>query len=579
MVGERVCGVLGAIQGWLGEERFGASRLIALTCGAVSGGPADRVQGLASAGVWGLLRVAQSEHPGRFVVLDVDGRESAWGALADALACEEPQLAVREGQILVPRLKRAEVQPPSIATGENLNGATGENGAGARGALPDWRGTLLITGGTGALGGLVARHLVLARGLKSVVLASRRGESAPAARALREDLDRLGARVEFAACDVSSREALEEVVRSIPAEYPLRAVVHAAGVLEDGVVESLTPSQTRAALAAKVSGAWHLHELTEALELDAFVMFSSAAATFGTAGQGAYAAANAFLDSLAAYRRARDLAGTSIAWGMWEQGSEMLEGSPGARARLERLGVLGLSSEEGLALFEQACAGEEALAIPIRLDGGALRAQARSDALPRLLLGLVNRGAVRPRATARVSLAARLASVPEQDREVFVRALVRAEAAGVLGHEEAERLDVEVSFKELGFDSLSAVELRNRLRSNTGLPLASTVVFDHRTLAELAGHSPLELTAEGPRVAVGESEQEGTVREALASIPLARLREAGLLEALLGLAENGGEQPAAATGAESEIDELDVESLVRRTLANGEALPDGERGR
>jgi polyketide synthase 12 len=353
----------------------------------------------------------------------------------------------------------------------------------------DRDGTVLITGGTGGLGALVARHLVGVRGVRSVVLASRRGREAPGALELQGELEELGARVGVVACDVSDRGQLESLIASVPAEHPLRAVVHAAGVLDDGVLGSLTGGRLDGVMAPKVRGAWYLHELTEHMELRGFVLFSSAAGVFGGAGQGNYAAGNAFLDALAGYRRARGLPGTSIAWGLWDQSTGMTERLGEIdQSRLTRMGVTALARDEGLELFDAARVSDRALLVGMRLDPGMLRPLARAGVLPPLLRGLV-RGPVRAvSAGAEGWLARRLAEAPESERERVALELVRSQAAGVLGHASPEAVPIEKPFLELGFDSLTAVELRNRLGVASGLQLPATLVFDYPNPTLLAGY-------------------------------------------------------------------------------------------
>jgi acyl transferase domain-containing protein/D-arabinose 1-dehydrogenase-like Zn-dependent alcohol dehydrogenase/acyl carrier protein len=349
-------------------------------------------------------------------------------------------------------------------------------------------GTALITGGTGGLGSLLARHLVVEHGVRSVVLASRRGPEAPGAVELQAELEQLGARVTVAACDVSDREQLQALIEAVPAEYPLSAVIHTAGALDDGVIDSLTPERIDRVLTPKIDAAWHLHELTGKLDLQVFALFSSAAGTFGNAGQGAYAAANVFLDALAAHRRAQGLPGISMAWGWWEQASEMTGHLDEADlSRVRRMGLRALSREEGLGLFDATLGSEEALVLPMGLDLAALRSQADAGPLPALLRGLVN--TPRRRASgARGSLVRRLAAVSEGERRQVVLELVRGEVAAVLGHASAEAVDAQRAFNELGFDSLLSVELRNRLNGATGLRLPATLVFDYPTPTALTGH-------------------------------------------------------------------------------------------
>jgi acyl transferase domain-containing protein/NADPH:quinone reductase-like Zn-dependent oxidoreductase/acyl carrier protein len=349
-------------------------------------------------------------------------------------------------------------------------------------------GTALITGGTGTLGALIARHLVVEHGVREVVLVSRRGREADGAQALEAELTALGAGVTIAACDAADRRQLAGVIDAIAPERPLNLVVHMAGVLDDGVIGSLTPERVDRVLAPKLDAAWHLHELTERLDLQAFILFSSAAGTLGTAGQGNYAAANAFLDALATHREARGLPAVSMAWGGWEALSELtarLDETDLARAR--RAGIGALSSARGLELFDAARGAGEAVTLPVPLDLGALRARAREGALPALLRGLV--GALPRRAQpASGSLAERLARLPSGERKRSALAFVCGEVAAVLGHASADAIDPDRAFKELGFDSLLAVELRNRVSGALGRRLPAALVFDHPTPAALAEH-------------------------------------------------------------------------------------------
>ncbi len=792
-----VGGVLGVVQAWLGDERFAASCLVVVTRGAVAAGPADGVDGLGLSGVWGLVRSAQSENPGRLVLVDVDGGEASWGALAGVVGLEEPQVALRGGGLLVPRLARGalggtlvppanslwrlsasgggtldglglvdapEVGGPLVAgqvrvgvraaglnfrdvlialgvypgvgvlggegagvvlevgpgveglgVGERVMGMFGGFGpvavagrsfvvpvpegwsfaraasvpavfltafyglvdlAGLRGGervlvhagaggvgmaavqlaqhlgaevfataspgkwgalrelglddahiassrslefrerflevtggegvdvvldslarefvdaslellprggrfvemgktdirdagevgeaypgvayrafelieagaeriqemlleilalfergvlrgLPvrawDIRcapdafryvsqarhvgknvlmlpasigagGTVLITGGTGQLGGLLARHLVRAHGVGSVLLASRRGPEAEGARALEAELTELGAMVTLAACDVGSREELRVLLDRVPEEFPLTAVVHAAGVLDDGVIDALTPERLDRVMGPKVDAAWHLHELTQHLDLEAFVLFSAAAGVLGSPGQGNYAAANAFLDALAGYRRARGLAASSLAWGWWEDVSAMT-GHLGDTdlARLERMGATPISAERGMELFDAGHATAQALMLPLPLDTQPLRAAAAAGMLPPILSNLIRGSRRRTDAALTGALARRLTGAPSEEHEKLVLEAVRSQIAAVLGHASPETIDPQLAFKDLGFDSLTAVELRNRLNAITGLRLPATLIFDHPTLVVLTRHVLAEL--------------------------------------------------------------------------------------
>ncbi|KIF03392.1 polyketide synthase, partial [Streptomyces sp. RSD-27] len=361
-------------QAWLADARFDGSRLVFVTRGAVATAAGSDVADLAHAPLWGLLRSAQSEHPDRFVLLDLDDREESLRALPAALAAAEPQLALREGRAVVPRLGRV----PALPAAEGQE------------ARPlDTDGTALVTGATGTLGGLVARHLVTEHGVRRLLLTSRRGEAAAGAGELLEELRALGAEATLAACDVADREALAGLLDGIPAAHPLTAVVHTAGVLDDGILEALTPERLDHVLPAKVDAAVHLHELTRDADLAAFVLFSAAAGTLGAAGQANYAAANTFLDALAHRRRAEGLPATALAWGLWAERSGMTgDLADTDLERISRAGVAALSSAEGLALMDTARATGDATAVPMHLDLAALR-QADASMVPPLLRGLV----------------------------------------------------------------------------------------------------------------------------------------------------------------------------------------------
>ncbi len=564
------------VQEWLADERLAASQLVFVTTGAVAARAGEDVSDLAAAALWGLVRSARSEHPGRFLLVDVDRAEASRAALGAVLGAGEPEVALREGELLAARLGRvapadrtvhaqpAGAQPPEETPVVGVG--PGELGL----VAPERLGSVLVTGGTGALGALLARHLVAGHGVRSVVLTSRRGLEAPGARELEAELTELGARVAIVACDVSEREQLAHAIASVPEEYPLSAVVHAAGVLDDGVIGSLTPERVDRVLAPKADAAWHLHQLTEHMRLSGFVLFSSSTGILGGAGQGNYAAANAFLDALAAHRRARGLPATSLAWGWWDAG---LAGALGAvdRTRMQRGGILALSAAEGLELFDAAYATGEALVIPVRLDGAALRAQARAGLLPPLLRGLIRMPA-RPAADGvRGSLARRLTNTPEGERGRVALELVRAEVAAVLGHSSPAAIAAQRAFNELGFDSLTAVELRNRLSVVSGVRLPATLVFDYPTAAALSDHLLAEiLPGIGPATA-GEA-GEAEIRDALASIPLARLHEAGVMDTLLALSGlDGGTLPEVEESAAESIDAMDVESLVAMGLVAGDA--------
>ncbi|MEV5651698.1 type I polyketide synthase [Nocardia sp. NPDC052254] len=504
--------VLMTVQAWLSEDRLADTRLVLVTANAAAlpGAAPD----LFGAAVWGLLRTAQSEHPGRFVLVDTDpaaGVPQDIPALVGAvIAAGEPQAAVRDEAMHVPRLVKrpAATSPrrsgsadaeataaPARAIGEGPAGSRGEGAARAREVRAGYEGepggsfgagTVLVTGGTGGLGALVARHLVAVHDVRSLLLVSRRGETADGAPELVSDLAASGAAVAVAACDVGDREALRALLDSIPADRPLTGVVHAAGVLDDGTVAGLTAGQLERVFGPKAEAAWHLHELTRDCELSAFVLFSSVAATIGSAGQGNYAAVNAFLDALARRRRAEGLPATSVAWGPWDSVSGMTGGMDrSAVARWERLGLHALGHEEGLRLFDTAISGAAAHSIAIRFDPAELRRAAGRGAVPAVLRGFLPRATDRSAAQSS-SLGARLRGVPEVRRAEMVLDLVREHAAAVLGHGSAADVGPGERFDSLGFDSLGGVEFRNRLAQATGVRLPSTLVFDHPTAAAVA---------------------------------------------------------------------------------------------
>ncbi|MGW0786650.1 beta-ketoacyl reductase, partial [Streptomyces sp. NPDC002913] len=370
MVRDVVSGVLGVVQEWLEGERFAGSRLVIATRGAVSVDGGD-VLDLAGAGVWGLVRSAQAGAPDRFVLADLGEGMGLEEGLAVALSLGEPQVVVREDGARVARLSRVAVdtqsQSQSSASGEVVGSSVGGFGSGA----------VLVTGASGSLGGLVARRLVSVFGVRELVLVSRRGGGAAGAGVLAAELEAAGARVVFEACDVSDRDGLAKVL----ADHPVSGVVHLAGVLDDGVIGAMTPERLGGVFAPKVDAAWYLHELTAGMDLSAFVLFSSAAGVLGNAGQANYAAANTFLDALAAHRRASGLPGKALAWGLWSAGDGMGgELSEADLRRMKQVGIAGLSVERGLELFDTAMGLDDPALVPIQLDLPTLRRTA--DNLP-----------------------------------------------------------------------------------------------------------------------------------------------------------------------------------------------------
>ncbi|MFJ2581037.1 SDR family NAD(P)-dependent oxidoreductase [Kitasatospora aureofaciens] len=466
---------LGLAQDWLAEERLETAQLVVVTRGGVAASPGERVADLSAAAVWGLLRSAQSENPGRLVLVDLPATDDqAAAVLPTALAAGEAEVAIR-----------GEVAHGRRLTRPSRSLAAVEQSSGPR--------TALVTGGTGTLGGLVARHLVTTGRADGLVLTSRSGPAAADVAVLAAGLAELGASVEVVACDAADRDALAALLAGIPAERPLKSVVHTAGVLDDGTIASLTPERVATVMGPKADGAWNLHELTRNLDLEHFVLFSSAAATFGVPGQGNYVAANAFLDALAADRRAAGLPGTSLAWGLWANVSGLTgQLTDSERSRMTRSGTTALSAAEGLALMDLALARDEALLVATRLDLAGLRSQAaRTGEIPPLWRALAGRPARRSAASGGAgadSLRQQLAALPGADGDRMLLNLVCAHVAAVLGHASGDAIEPGRAFKELGFDSLTAVQLRNRLTTATGLRLPATLVFDYPNPAALAGH-------------------------------------------------------------------------------------------
>ncbi len=550
--------VLSVLQTWLTEDRFAVGELIVVTRGAVAAEEGENPNPVGAA-VAGLVRSAQAEHPGRIALVDLGVGTPTGRTLAAVSASDEPQVALRSGAVLVPRLVRAV-----------------SDGTAAAAPVWDTDGTVLITGATGALGGAVARHLVAEHGVRHLLLASRRGADAPGAAELRDELTGLGADVTLAACDVADLDAATALLDQVPAEAPLRAVVHAAGVLDDGVLTSLTPERVDTVLRPKVDAAQALHDLTSGLDLTAFVLFSSAAGVLGAPGQGSYAAANAYLDALAIRRRAEGLAGSSLAWGLWSGGmGDALEGADAHR--IGETGITALSTEDGLRLLDSAVGSSEALLVPIALDTRVL-AGSGDDDLPAVLRGLVGtpgRRAAQDAAEESESLAQKLGGLPVNKRVPTLLTLVRTHAAALLGHSGPEAVEPDRSFNEVGFDSLSATGFRNKLSLVTGMKLPVSLIFDYPTPRVLAEHLVGELAPEPVAEDNGSGEvvTEQGVRDILAGIPLEKLRSAGLLDGLLELAgvrlpeEAESDEPAVEAAT---IDDLDADALISMAIGGGD---------
>ncbi|MYV56018.1 SDR family NAD(P)-dependent oxidoreductase [Streptomyces sp. SID3212] len=519
---------LAVLQRWFAEDRLAGVPLVILTRGAVVISDAE-IPALAEAALWGFVRSAQSEAPGRIILLDTDGELSA-ERLSAVLASGEQETALRGDRVLLPRLRRvpAPVRPP---------------------AAPSWNaaGTVLVTGGTGMPGAAVVRHLVQEHGVAHLLLTRHDGADPQEEQELVAELAGLGADVTVVTCDVADRAALELLLRGIPSDRPLTGVVHTVEALDNGLVGTLTPERLEAVMRPKSDGAWNLHEATRHQDLTAFVMFSSTVGVFGGPGAANYAAANAFLDGLAHYRRAAGLPATSIAWGLWESDDAAQDAK--AYAGFVRSGFRPMTRAQGTTFFDRALAS--GATVPVATSLSTL-APGTEEWMPPLLRTLSPRRPTRRQASSAVtepSPAEHLAPLTPVDRERWVLSLVREEVAAVLGHATAGTVSTDRSFQELGFDSMTGVELRNRLGAATGVALPATLVFDHPTPAALADSLLKRLVPD-------------TVAESHAA-----LSELDKLEALL---SRTTPQEAA------ERDELTtrLQALVAKLNASATALPD-----
>ncbi|WP_203794887.1 type I polyketide synthase, partial [Actinoplanes derwentensis] len=447
---DRAADLLRLVQNWLAAPEWSGSRLVVRTHGAAG----EKITDPDGAALWGLVRAVQSEHPDRVHLLDGP----------DDVYLPVPQALSRDGVVRVPRLSRVPAAAP-IGLGD---------------------GVVVVTGATGTLGELITRHLVDRYGVRDLLLLSRTGRS------LAVD----GVRVRALACDVADPDAVSAALR----DEPVTAVIHAAGVLDDGIVESLTPERLDTVFRTKIDAARNLVAATRDKQLTAVVLYSSAAGVLGNAGQANYAAANAFLDAYASNLRAEGVPVTSLAWGLWEAGMGASL-SDAERARARQGGILPLTPEQGLAAFDAALGAGHAAVAPLALDLAPMRVAAAAGLLPPLLAGLV-RVPVRANAGTDNALARRLAGLPTNQRERAALDLVRTHVAGVLGYPGPDAVEADRAFRELGFDSLTAVDLRNRLATVTGLRLPSTLVFDYPNAQVLAGHLATELAGPAPAATV-----------------------------------------------------------------------------
>ncbi|MFJ5130901.1 type I polyketide synthase [Streptomyces sp. NPDC088555] len=564
--------VLAQLQELLSDERLASTELVWITRGSVAAAPGDRLEGLPYAPLWGLIRSARAEHPERRLRLVDLGPESAdRDALARALAVtDEPELAVRDGEVTAARLVR-------------------ETAAAGVGAVRpfDPEGTVLITGGTGELGRETARHLVRHHGVRHLVLTSRRGAEAPGARELIHDLEEEGAEcVRVVACDVTRRDDVAKVLGLAEKDRPWTAVLHLAGILDDGVLLGQDAARLSRVMAPKVKGAHHLDELTDGLDLAAFVLFSSAAGTVGTAGQSIYGAANTYLDALAARRRAEGRPVTSLAWGLWHQAGVGMTSHLGVveLERMRRQGIAPLPFEQGLALLDAALARPADNFVPVKLDLRVVRRAAeRGQDTPGLFRALVRQ---RVRRVSAVTTAAspaglreQLLAAPGDRRPELVTEMVLREVATVLGASGAGSLSPQQVLKELGLDSLMAVELRRRLSAESGISLPATLAFDYPTPGHIARLilGRMDLPTESPAAgasagsgatgasgasgAVGTDDPESVLGRVLERLSADRIHSSGLLEQLVELARQETSGAVAATPVAPAEEERSVDDI------------------
>ncbi|MEV8515467.1 type I polyketide synthase [Dactylosporangium sp. NPDC051484] len=480
--------VLARLHAWLARPAADCPPLVVVTRGATD--PGEGPVDVAAAAVWGLVRSAQQENPDRFVLLDTDDARATVDRLGAVLDSGEPQAALRAGSIHVPRLTRVRA-----------------GGAPDEAEFFGGDGTVLVTGGGGTLAGILARHLVARHGVRHLLLLGRRGAATAGVAELVADLTAAGAQVTVESCDVTDRAALDAALSRIPAQRPLTAVVHTAGVLDDGVLTDVTAQRLSGVLRPKVDGTWNLHEATLGTRLRAFVVYSSVAGIFGGPGQSAYAAANLAADALMTARHRAGLPAKSLAWGLWETRSGLTADLSGADvSRMARSGVQGLSADTGTALFDAALTVPDPVLVPVAIDVSAFR----DGPVPHLLKSLV-RAPVQARTATDDRLRERLAAADPAERLRLIEETVRLHAAQVLGHADATPIGADDAFLSVGFDSLTALELRNRLATVLGLNLLPTVVFTSGTSAKLAEALRTEWAAAASRA---QAEPGGAQRPA-----------------------------------------------------------------
>ena len=447
-----------------------APPIVWVTRHAVGTSVGDGAVGLGAGPLWGLMRTARNEHPElRLHMIDLDDGEATFNALASCLALgAEPEYAVRQGQVLVPRMQRVEPE--------------------ADGGFLPRSGAVLVTGGLGGIGKRVARWLAGAHGVRDLVLTSRQGMAAPGAKAFVEELSQLGAQATVVAGNIADADSVKDIIALFNGDRPLRGVIHTAGVLDDGVLSALTPARCDTVFEPKVDGAWYLHQLTQDMDLNLFVMFSSVSGVMGTAGQGNYAAANTFLDALAYLRRAEHRPAASVAWGTWSGGGMADNLSETCRARYAQLGLDPLTPEDGLELLERAIRGGRGLTIAAAYNLGRLRkCYGDRDRIPSLLCSLLGHGSGQAQGGGGDGdLRKALSRAGPEEATAIAISMVRETVAKTLGFSSPDDVNVDVPPQELGIDSLTAVLVRNRLAALTYLSLPATIVLDQPNLTVLS---------------------------------------------------------------------------------------------
>ncbi|MEV0014856.1 type I polyketide synthase, partial [Streptomyces tendae] len=531
-----------------------------VTQDAVAVRPGDAVTQARQAALWGFARQAGLEQPlswGGALDLPREVGQADLAALAGALGDGESELALRGGAVFCRRLTR--VTAPALPTKRPLERSA------------------LVTGGTGALGAEAARWLVR-RGARHLVLAGRRGPAAPGAAELAAELTEQGVSVSVVACDVGDRAQLADLLANWPAEHPLTTVVHTAGVLDDGVIDRLTPERFERVFRPKVAAAWHLHELTQDRDLVDFILFSSFVGTVGPAGQANYAAANSSLDALAAHRRALGLTGTSIAWGLW-QGPGIAD-HDGVEDRLAARGLRAMDPRDAVRAMDQVVDRDETAVVVVDVEWSSFATELVGTRSMPLLTELTGARGDDPDGpadgAADTGVRERLAGLPATERTYAITDLVRATVAAVLGHADGSSVESGRSFQEAGFDSLTALRLRNRLGVATGLQLPATLIFDYPTPASVAELVYAELFGEDmgpPGNEAGEGVDDAGLKKIIDRIPIASLRQAGLVDALLRLADTAprGEPTTDSTGSTSAIDSMDMADLIRAAYGQADA--------